>query len=433
MAEDTLARLLAGKFRDPDDGQSLVAPIRTVVIEEDLAGREARLIEGLELGRRLAVVSDPTTRRVMGRRVEQALGRTAEIQSVVLPDHPEPDLETVERLRTAAADAGALIAVGSGTINDLCKSASALDGKPFAVFATAPSMNGYTSVNAAITVEGHKRSLPAQAAAGVFLDLGILAVAPARLIRAGLGDSLCRCTAQADWLLAHLLLGRPYREAPFALLAEDEEALLAGPEALLSGDLDAIRRLARTLVLSGFGMTLCGGSDPASQGEHLISHYADMMGDPGWPGTFHGEQIGVTTLTMARLQARMLDGPPPQVQPSAIDEAALIDHFGRDLGRSCWREFRKKRVDSGAAIQLNNRLAARWNEIRARIAAIHRPPEQLAEILERAGAPATPEALGWPRDFYREAVRHAREIRNRYTFLDLAADSGMLDRLDDLV
>jgi glycerol-1-phosphate dehydrogenase [NAD(P)+] len=433
MAEDTLARLLAGAFPDPDDGQPLVAPIRTVVIDESLEGREAGLVEELDLGHRLAVVSDRTTRQAMGWRIEQALERLAEVQSVVLPNGPEADLETVERVRAAAAGADALIAVGSGTLNDLCKCASALDRKPFAAFATAPSMNGYTSVNAAITVEGHKRSLPAQAAAAVFFDLEVLAAAPARLIRAGLGDCLCRCTAQADWLLAHLLLGRPYREAPFALLAEDEEALLADPEALLAGKLEAIRRLVRTLVLSGFGMTLCGGSDPASQGEHLISHYADMMGDPGWPDSFHGEQIGVTTLTMARLQARMLDGPPPQVQPAAVDEAALIEHFGRDLGRSCWREFRKKRTDPGAAIQLNNRVSERWDEIRTRIAAIHRPPEKLGEILERAGAPTTPEALGWPCDFYRDAVRHAREIRNRYGFLDLAADSGGLDRLGDFL
>ena len=43
--------------------------------------------------------------------------------------------------------------------------------------------------------------------------------------------------------------------------------------------------------------------------------------------------------------------------------------------------------------------------------------------------PRTPEDLGWPRASYRTAVRHAREIRNRYTFLDLAADSGVLDRM----
>src|SRR5919106_2153853 len=425
---DTLARLLTRDFQDPDDGQPLVAPIRSVVIEDSLAGREADLVGALDLGGRLAVVSDATTQRVMGRRIEQALGPIAEVQSIVLPDHPEPDLETVDRLCTATADADALVAVGSGTINDLCKYASASDGKPFAVFATAPSMNGYTSVNAAITVEGHKKSLPAQAASGVFFDLEVLAAAPVRLIRAGLGDSVCRCTAQADWLLAHLLLGRPYREAPFALLEEDEEALLDGPEALVSGDLEAIRRLVRTLVLSGFGMTLCGGSDPASQGEHLISHYADMMADPAWPQSFHGEQIGVTTLTMASLQARMLDGPPPRIRPSAIDEAALIEHFGPEVGRSCWQEFRQKRVDPGAAFQLNQRLAERWDEICQQIAAIHRPPQQLREILVRAGAATGPEALGWPRTFYGEAMQYARAIRNRYTFLDLAADGGMLDR-----
>ena len=62
----------------------------------------------------------------------------------------------------------------------------------------------------------------------------------------------------------------------------------------------------------------------------------------------------------------------------------------------------------------------------AEIAAIHKPPEQLRAVLEAAGAPTTPEALGWPREFYLEAVRHARLIRNRYTFLDLAADGGFL-------
>ena len=93
----------------------LVVPIRTVVIEDSLAGAEADLAEALDLGGRLAVVSDATTHNVMGRRIEQALGRIAEVQSVVLPEHPEPDAETVGSLRSAAADADALIAVGSGT------------------------------------------------------------------------------------------------------------------------------------------------------------------------------------------------------------------------------------------------------------------------------------------------------------------------------
>jgi glycerol-1-phosphate dehydrogenase [NAD(P)+] len=52
----------------------------------------------------------------------------------------------------------------------------------------------------------------------------------------------------------------------------------------------------------------------------------------------------------------------------------------------------------------------------------------LENVLLRAGAPLAPEDLSWPRAFYDTAVRHAREIRNRYTFLDLAADSGFFEK-----
>jgi glycerol-1-phosphate dehydrogenase [NAD(P)+] len=34
--------------------------------------------------------------------------------------------------------------------------------------------------------------------------------------------------------------------------------------------------------------------------------------------------------------------------------------------------------------------------------------------------------LGLERRFYQSAVRHAREIRRRYSILDLAADAGLL-------
>jgi len=115
------------------------------------------------------------------------------------------------------------------------------EGKPYAVFGTAPSMNGYVSLTASITLHGHKMTLPAQATGGVpFFDLGVLAAAPKRMIRAGLGDSVCRTTAQADWLLSHLLLGTDYRALPFALLEADETDLLEQAEPLLNGDIEAI-------------------------------------------------------------------------------------------------------------------------------------------------------------------------------------------------
>jgi glycerol-1-phosphate dehydrogenase [NAD(P)+] len=422
-APGALERLLAGRFSDPD-GPGTLKVTTHVVIAPSLAGQEAALLRGAALdGQRWAVVSDEQTHPVLGARVAQAV---APVASVVL-QRPHPDAETVAQLQAMTREADALLAVGSGTINDLCKYAAFLDRKPYAVFGTAPSMNGYTSPTAAITVRGHKKSLQAAAAAAVFLDLSVLARAPARLIRSGLGDSLCRSTAQADWLLAHLLRDEPYREAPFALLREDEEPLFAASAELLRGDLEAMRRLARTLVLSGFGMGLCGSSMPASQGEHLISHYVDMMGDPAWPESFHGEQIGVTTLTMARLQEAMLAGPAPRLRPSLSTPASVKARFGPQIGKACWDEFARKRLTKAGAEAMSARLQERWPEIRRRIAAVSLPTRTLEDVLRRAGAPTAPAALGWPPAFYREAVRWAREIRNRWTFLDLAADAGVLD------
>jgi glycerol-1-phosphate dehydrogenase [NAD(P)+] len=432
VSKDIIERLVAGSLPDPDGNGTLCVSTRSVVMARSLQAGAADMVAPLHLGRHFAVISDSTTHEILGDRVERALASLGRITSIVLPGRPHADADNVGRIRTEAATADALVAVGSGTINDLCKYASACDGKPYVVFATAPSMNGYTSLSAAITVNGHKKSLAAQAPVGVFLDLGILAAAPPRMIRSGLGDSLCRSTAQADWLLAHLLFDQPYRTMPFVLLEADEAQLFAEPEALMARDPAAITCLVRTLLLSGFGTAICGSSHPASQGEHLISHYTEMFGDHAWPEALHGEQIGVTTLTVARLQERLLDGPPPVLHPSDDDEAAFVARYGLELGRSCWAEFAQKRVDAARAGRVNARLADSWDRIRAAIARVTRPAGVLADVLRRGGAPTTPEELGWPRPFYHDAVRRAREIRNRYTFLDLAVDSRSMEPVDRL-
>ena len=426
IAPDAIEALLRGDWADPDGGPPIGVPVRAVAIERSLIGAEADLVAPLGLGNRLAVVSDSTTRVVLGVRVERALAALSSIIPVVLEGRPHADTDTVATLRRASASADALVAVGSGTINDLCKFVAATDGKPYVVFATAPSMNGYTSMNAAITVDGHKQSLPATAPQGVFMDLTVLAAAPHRMIRAGLGDSLCRSTAQADWLMAHHLVGTPYRRAPFALLAQDEPALLDEPEALLRGDLDAMRALARTLVLSGFGMTLCGGSYPASQGEHLISHYIDMFAPAGRADYLHGEQVAVATLTMARMQEALLAARPPQLHPDTVTRDELQRRFGSEIGESCWREFEVKRLTDATAPEQTRRIAECWDDMLGELRDAMLPASTLASVLQRAGGPTTPADIGLSSEFYAAAVRNARFLRNRYTFLDLADDSGWL-------
>jgi glycerol-1-phosphate dehydrogenase [NAD(P)+] len=423
---DPIAQLLAGTYPDPETGELLHAEAKAVVIEDSLAGTEEDLIAQLGIvgnGDRIAVVSDPATHAVLGARVETALGERFTVQSIVL-DAPRADDVTVAKLlATLAPHTQLVIAVGTGTLNDLTKMAAFRHGCPSAVFATAPSMNGYTSLSASITTDGVKTSFRTRTPVGVYFDLKVLAAAPPRLIRAGLGDSACHSTAQADWLLQHLLLDRPYREAPFALLASDERDVLAHSAALLAGDLEVMRHLVRTLVLSGFGMTICNGSYPASQGEHLLAHYVGMMG-AGVPPTFHGEQIAACTAAMAALQEQLIErDAPPVLRPSTITRDDVIGHFGPLMGPACWAEYEQKRFDAATTDALNDRLERNWNEIRRRIRGVSIPHTKLRASLENAGAPVEPTQLGWPDEVWRNARVHAREIRNRYTFLDLACDS----------
>lgn len=424
MSKEMLDSLLAGKLRDPDGGGMLVPPVKHIVLARGLGEAAASLLAPLSFGKSLAIVMDPDTRRVLGGTVAASLAAKHAVKEIVLPPVPHPDMDAVNSVMARAEGVDAFIAVGSGSINDITKYAAHLTDKPYAVFGTAPSMNGYTSVSAAITEDGLKKSLPATLPRAVFLDLDIMAAAPQRLIAAGFGDSLARATAQADWLMAHLLLGKPYREAPFMLLADDEVALIAAASALRAGDVAAVELLVRTLVMSGLGMTLCEGSYPASQGEHLIAHYIDMLG-VDLPQAYHGEHIAVTTLTMARLQERMLALAALRLAPTRDTEASMIGTFGKELGQACWAAFRPKLFDRSTIDALNRKLAAEWPTIRARLRAVGRSEAQLRQALLAVGAPTTPEDVGLPLPFYREAVTNARLIRDRFTMLDLAAMSGV--------
>ena len=74
--------------------------------------------------------------------------------------------------------------------------------------------------------------------------------------------------------------------------------------------------LQRVLTLCGLGVSFTGTTHPGSMGEHQISHYIDFVAGERHPGTLHGQQVGVASLTMARLQEQLLASEtPPVVKP----------------------------------------------------------------------------------------------------------------------
>ena len=53
--------------------------------------------------------------------------------------------------------------------------------------------------------------------------------------------------------------------------------------------------------------------------------------------------------------------------------------------------------------------------------------DRMQDILECAGAPFHFSGIDLDKRFFLDAITHARKIRNRYTFLDLAADAGIMN------
>ncbi len=384
-----------------------------VVIEPDIAESFDVLLSQYAPAKKYAVVTDSNTFEVAGKQIMQSLP-SRDVVAIDLGDAPEANLSYVDKIRDASQPAECIVAVGSGTINDLCKYASYLEGKPYLVYATAASMNGYVSANASITMDGIKRTVPAHAPKAVICDLNVLVNAPKRLTLSGLGDSLCRPTAQTDWLLSHLLLDTHYDDAPYLWLHDFEEPLFEHSEKLADGDHEAIYQLMQTLIISGKGMQHVGGSYPASQGEHMIAHTMEMLHGDTLPKTFHGEEIGVTTLTMARLQEQIL----AQEQPPLL--------YNVNAPAQWKAEYRHKIPNEATIEHLNKRLQQGWEEIRERCLAVMQSSKYLHSVLQRAGAPTTAEELGWDDGLYQEAIATAPFTRDRFTFLDIARMSGLI-------
>lgn len=380
-------------------------------IGESGLGLWAGLFTSWDWPKDLVLVCDNQTWEVLARQLAVELsGGGFNVTLLNLGSRPKANESMVGQLVNAAQSAGALVGVGSGTIGDLCKYASFILQKPYAICGTAPSMNGYLSANAAITIGGHKKSMAAHLPSAVAFDLSILKNAPARLIASGVGDSLCRSTAQSDWLLSHLLLDTPYDLLPYTLLAPYEEPMWRGDMAAL----------IKTLLLSGLGMTLAGGSYPASQGEHLIAHYMDMLHPDTSNRNYHGEQIGVATLYMAERQEKVLSQPTsPQIKYIRFDEKEFRDKFGHSLGRQICNEYYAKLELIGNRDVKNRRLVKNWDDIRESISKISVVPVVLEEALEKAIAPRSYDELGWTAEQWMESVSNAHLIRNRFTFLDL--------------
>jgi glycerol-1-phosphate dehydrogenase [NAD(P)+] len=423
-----LNELAAGRWHHPVTGEQVTIPIEEIAICDTLDGTEPELIARAGLGgKKLAVLSDRFTHDALAGRIVRNLQAAGMTVDDVVWQTPHCSDAGAAELRELTREAEAVIAVGSGTINDSVKYATFQDGKPFATFPTSP-MTAHFTGTASVSFGGFKKSLTTHDPKGVFVDLEVLRGAPKRLIWSAFADVLCRTTAQVDWLPSHRLLGTAYRDTAYHLLAIDEARLVQSADAVARGDFEAIAMVARMNGLMGLGTSFGRTTHCGSMAEHMLSHYIDMFAGKAHPGSHHGEQVGVATLVMNRLQHAILDQDgPPRLAPTVVDRGAIIARFGQEIGESCLEQFEAKRFDQAKVADLNRKLEQNWGALITELRSLMLDNAMLEEALRQVGAPTSAADLGLPVAFWQDAIRYARFTRDRYSMLDLAADAGELD------
>lgn len=321
------------------------------------------------------LVADNYTFEAAGRQVEQLLDqaglpyhkRVFQTETPLVPN--EYALGSVLAAMTSQDDM--LLAVGSGTLNDVTKYVSARTGIPYVIAATAPSMDGYASTVAPTILDGFKTTLPAVYPAAIVADVDILKDAPMPMLTAGFGDIIGKFTSLADWRLSHQLNGEYYCPEVAGVIEAAVETCAANAQALAQREPQAIQAVTEALILSGLAMGMVGVSRPASGAEHQMAHYWEMDAlRRGEEHPLHGNAVGVGTVLTASLY-----------------------------------EMAAEYLPQGFAAPDKGQILA---------------------CLQAAGSCADPKELGIRRELCLESLLHAMELRDRFTVQKLLEQKGKL-------
>ena len=382
-------------------------------------------------GKRAAVIMDLRTREAAGKEASQTLEHAGwKVCEYIIPDPfpgstPVCDDQTHDILMRQMEEVDIVLPVGSGVLSDLGKWVAYDLGLPFVCFATAASMNGYTSANVAATIKGMKGLLRARPPKAVFSSPSVLSQAPYELTTAGLGDVLAKSASSADWRMNHVLFGDHFCERAVSLVSEIESLYLDHPEDIRDRKPEAMEALFHSLLLTGVAMTMAESSAPASGGEHLISHTLDTMSFlDGHPHDLHGRQVGIGTILCSEIYRRLLaiESPVFNQGISSIERdfwGMLADSVGKEYGEKMPRIHQAKEILSKGDA---------WDNLRGEIHLYLRPAEEIKLCLKRAGGAFRAEDIGCSRERLLSALLHAHEFRSRFTCLDIARMIGLLPR-----
>jgi glycerol-1-phosphate dehydrogenase [NAD(P)+] len=330
------------------------------------------------------------------------------------------------------------IAIGSGTINDLTKLASHRAKRPYMCVATAASMDGYTAFGASITFNGSKQTFNCPAPTAVLADIEIIRNAPTDMTASGYADLLAKITAGADWIVADALGVEPIDPQAWNIVQGGLRDALSNPTGARNKDSRAIEKLTEGLMLGGFAMQWSKSSRPASGAEHQFSHLWDMQHHThNGAAPSHGFKVGVATLAVANLYEFFLQQPLENLDVEKCcaawpDETVVKNtiqklFLEKEIADKSIEETTTKYIPRDQLQGQLETLRKIWPELRARLREHLQPAATLRQMLRDAGAPTEPEQIGISRERLRQSYVQAFYLRRRFTILDLAMRTNLLE------
>jgi len=371
-------------------GRPHTLPPMAVEIGPGLLVRTAEILAANAFPRRLLAVADKNTLRASEGILAVLAAGGFRCELKLYEDLRTADMRDVDILTKLAENTDGVLSIGSGSLNDICRLASFRAGKAFAIFATAPSMDGFASNSAPITENNFKRSIFCHAPCVIIADTKILAAAPAELKSAGFGDMLAKYIALADWNIARLTVGE-YLCPQIAELVENALGrIVSMADRVIQNDPETAGAVMEALVTTGLAMTLADCTRPASGCEHLIAHFWEIKKlERGELSDFHGRKVGVATLMAARLYHGLTSRADVSFHEDATDWDAVYAAYGPGFESDVRACNSPSVTDETSPAFLRECWPVICGIVREGLPA----PDRLLALLQTAGAPTTPEEI----------------------------------------
>ena len=269
---------LKKRFEGCECGRAHGFDLEVLEISSGAIFRVGEILAKGNFPKRILLVADENSFRVTSGLYERLLGEGYTVELRVYESTKVADMEKVKEIEVLLQRVDGCLSVGTGSVNDVCRLASYNVDKPFAIVATAPSMDGFASDSAPITTGFFKTSHYCRQPKIIIADTKILAEAPVELKAAGFGDVIAKYIAVADWRIAKMLHnGDNYCDRVVQLVRDALAKMVALAGKVRENSEEAAGAIMETLVLTGLAMQLVRSSRAASGTEHIISHFWEFF------------------------------------------------------------------------------------------------------------------------------------------------------------